>query len=114
MPEKYMSLIQRQGHSAATFTVNSDCVEVILVGGCDRNYSLIADTTILRFGELESTMRQLIQCSQRSFLYFYFWCICALELFMFSYEIIVVSVSILSMFSPPIVQLKFCERSTMK
>ena len=44
-------LIQRRGHGAATFTVNSDCVEVILFGG-DYKYSTIADTIILRFGEL--------------------------------------------------------------
>ena len=52
MPEKYKELIQRWGHGAAALTGNSDCVEVILFGGYDKNYSLIADTTILRFGEL--------------------------------------------------------------
>ena len=51
MPEKDKKLIQRQCHGAATLTVNSDCVEVILFGGFDKNYSLMADTTILRFGE---------------------------------------------------------------
>ena len=51
MPEKYKKLIQRCGHGAATLTVNSDCVEVILFGGYDKNLSFMADTTILRFGE---------------------------------------------------------------
>ena len=51
MPEKHKKLIQRRGHGAATLTVNSDCVEVILFGGRDKNDSLMADTTTLRFGE---------------------------------------------------------------
>ena len=51
MPEKYKKLIQRCDRDAATLTVNSDCVEVILFGGYDKNFSLKADTTILRFGE---------------------------------------------------------------
>ena len=50
MPEKYKKLIRRFGHGAATLTVNSDCVEVILFGGFGN--SLMADTTVLRFGEL--------------------------------------------------------------
>ena len=52
MPEKYQKLIQRYGHGAAALTVNSDCVEVILFGGRGKNGPLMADTTILRFGEL--------------------------------------------------------------
>ena len=52
MPERYKKLIQRFGHGAAALTVNSDCVEVILFGGCDNRHSPMADTTILRFGEL--------------------------------------------------------------
>ena len=52
MPEKYKKLIQRYDHGAAALTVNSDCVEVILFGGCDKNLSTMADTTTLRFGEL--------------------------------------------------------------
>ena len=51
MPEKYKELIQRYGHGAAALTVNSDCVEVILFGGRGKNISLMADSTILRFGE---------------------------------------------------------------
>ena len=35
VPEKYKKLLQRDGHGVATFTANSDCVEVILFGGCD-------------------------------------------------------------------------------
>ena len=52
MPEKYKKLIQRRRHGAATFTINSDCVDVILFGGYDYFFSPMADTTILRFGEL--------------------------------------------------------------
>ena len=52
MPERNKKLIQRQSHGAATLTVNSDCVEVILFGGYDDDDSLLADTTILTFGEL--------------------------------------------------------------
>ena len=52
MPEKYKKLLQREDHGAATFTVNSDCVEVILFGGYDKHGSLMADPTILRFGVL--------------------------------------------------------------
>ena len=51
MSEKDDKLTQRSGHGAATLTVNSDCVEVILFGGLDKNDSLMADTTLLRFGE---------------------------------------------------------------
>ena len=51
MPEKHKKLIQRWCHGAATLTVNSDCVEVILFGGYDRNFSVTADKTILKFGE---------------------------------------------------------------
>ena len=51
MPEKDKKLIQRYGHGAATILVNSDCVEVILFGGQDKDLSLMADTTVLRFSE---------------------------------------------------------------
>jgi len=51
LPEKETMLIQRYGHSAATLTINSDCVELILFCGLDKNHSPIADTTILRFGK---------------------------------------------------------------
>ena len=45
-------LLQRWAHSAATLTVDSDCVEMILFGGWDKNGSLMAaDTSIFRFGE---------------------------------------------------------------
>ena len=52
MPEKYKKLIQRYGHGAASVTVNSDCVEVILFGG-KRKFrgSLLADPVVLTFGE---------------------------------------------------------------
>ena len=51
MPGKHKKLVQRREHGAVTLTVNSDCVEVILFGGYDKNFSLTADTTILKFGE---------------------------------------------------------------
>ena len=60
--EKYKELIQRYAHGAATVTVNSDCVEVILFGGYDKNYYPVADTTILKFGELVTNMRPLDHC----------------------------------------------------
>ena len=51
VPEKYKKLLHRDGHGAAALIVNSDCMEVILFGGCDEYYSLMSDTTLLRFGE---------------------------------------------------------------
>ena len=51
VPEKYKELLQRSGRATATLIVNSDCVEVILFGGYNRNISIMADTTILRFSE---------------------------------------------------------------
>ena len=51
MPEENKKLMQRRGHGAAAVTVNSDCVEVILFGGWDKNHSLTADTVVVRFGE---------------------------------------------------------------
>ena len=51
MPQKDKMLIQRWGHGAATVTVNSDCVEVILFGGWDKKRLLVADTVVVRFGE---------------------------------------------------------------
>ena len=51
-PEKDKELIRRYGHGAAAVTVNSDCVEVIVLGG-RKNLRLlvIADTMVLRFGK---------------------------------------------------------------
>ena len=51
LSEKDKKLIQRSCHGAATVTVNSDCVEVILFGGRDKNDFIMADTTVLRFGK---------------------------------------------------------------
>ena len=51
MPEKDKKLVQRQHHGAAAVTVNSDCVEVILFGGFDKNFSLMADIVVVRLGE---------------------------------------------------------------
>ena len=62
VPEKYKKLLQRDGHGAATLTVNSDCVEVILFGGHDECDSLMADTTILRFGECFRVSKIRLTC----------------------------------------------------
>ena len=51
MPEKDKKLIQRCRHGVAAVTVNSDCVEVILFGGYNKNGSFIADTVVVRLGE---------------------------------------------------------------
>ena len=51
VPEKHNKLVQRWSHGAAAVTVNSDCVEVILFGGYDKNGSLVADTVVVRLGE---------------------------------------------------------------
>ena len=61
MPEKYKKFIQRRGHGAATLTVNSHCVEVILFGGYDKNYSLMANTTILKLVSLLKKRGTIIQ-----------------------------------------------------
>ena len=47
---KDKKLIQRYSHGAPAVTVNSNCVEVILFG-IYKNYSPIADTVVVRFGE---------------------------------------------------------------
>ena len=46
MPEIDKTLLQRWGHGAAAVTVNSQCVEVILIGG-----SPMAETVVVRLGE---------------------------------------------------------------
>ena len=53
MPEKDKKLIQRWGHGVAAFTVNSDCVEVMLFGG-QREGLPIADQIFLRIGKYGS------------------------------------------------------------
>ena len=52
MPSKYKKLIQRYDCGAATFTVNSDSVEVILFGGYDKYDSSLPGTTVFTFGKL--------------------------------------------------------------
>ena len=42
-------MLKRWGHGAAALSVSSECVQVILCGGSDRD-SMIADTTVLGFG----------------------------------------------------------------
>ena len=45
-------LVQRWGHSAASFTISPECMEVVLFGGRKTGTgSLIADTAVLRFGK---------------------------------------------------------------
>ena len=57
MPEKNKKQLERFGHGATAFTVNSDCVEVILFGGMkDLLESPIADTVVLRFGKCSNVM----------------------------------------------------------
>ena len=51
MPEKDKELIERYCHGAATVTVNSNRVEVILFGGWNELKSLIAHPVVLRFGK---------------------------------------------------------------
>ena len=46
-------LVQRWGHSAASFTISPECMEVVLFGGRKTaSCSLIADTAVLRFGKV--------------------------------------------------------------
>ena len=56
MPQKDKKLVQRYEHGAAAVTVNSDCVEVILFGGYNKDGSLMADTVAVRFGECFSVL----------------------------------------------------------
>ena len=52
VPEKDKKLIRRFSHDAVAVTVNSDCVEVIVFGGCKNlGVSFIADPVALRFGK---------------------------------------------------------------
>ena len=47
------ALLQRWCHSAASFTIIPECMEVVLFGGHKRaSGSLIADTAVLRFGKV--------------------------------------------------------------
>jgi len=41
-------------HGAATVTVTSDCTEVIMFGGWNKDGALIANTVVVRFSELSS------------------------------------------------------------
>ena len=51
MPEKDKKLIQKHSHGAAAVTFNSDCVEVVLFGGYNKNNLLMADTVVVIFGK---------------------------------------------------------------
>ena len=43
------NLLKRWGHGAASLSVSSECVEVILFGRCNE-VPVIADTVVLGFG----------------------------------------------------------------
>ena len=51
VPKNDKKLIQRWCHGAAAVTVNSDCEEVILFGGRDKNGFILADSVVVTFGE---------------------------------------------------------------
>ena len=55
MPNKLLQsnkkLLQRYGHSAASFTISPQYMEVVLFGGQNKSYLNIADTAVLRFGK---------------------------------------------------------------
>ena len=44
-------LVQRCDHSAASFTISPECMEVVLFGGRNESFQSIADTAVLRFGK---------------------------------------------------------------
>ena len=44
-------LVKRFGHSAASFTISPECMEVVLFGRKTTD-SWIADTAVLRFGKV--------------------------------------------------------------
>ena len=47
-----MKLMKRYDHSAAPLTISPECIEVVMFGGKQKMFgSLIADTTVLRFGK---------------------------------------------------------------
>ena len=45
-------LVQRRGHSAASFAISPECMEVVLFGGQNTSLRNITDTTVLRFGKV--------------------------------------------------------------
>ena len=46
-------LVKRYCHSAASFTISPECMEVVLFGGQTTGLgSVIADTAVLRFGKV--------------------------------------------------------------
>ena len=42
--------LKRLTHGAAALSVSSECVEVILFGGCTESFSRCGDNTVLGFG----------------------------------------------------------------
>ena len=51
MAERDKELIQRYSHGSAAVSVNSDCVELIFLGGRNKLAPLTADPVVLRFGK---------------------------------------------------------------
>ena len=45
-------LVKRWCHSASSFTISPECMEVVLFGGQDISFQSIADTAVLRFGKV--------------------------------------------------------------
>ena len=69
---KHRNLIIRDGNCVATLTVNSDCVEVIFLGGYDEHDSLRANPTILRFGEMfKNIINDKLKLSEKLLLYLF-------------------------------------------
>ena len=52
VPVSNKKLVQRYGHSAASFTISPECMEVILFGGLKTVLGSIADTAVIRFGKV--------------------------------------------------------------
>ena len=62
VPERDMKVIQRFDHGAAAFTINSDCVEVLLFGGRKKlQGSPIADPVVLRYGKCIRVSMEVIR-----------------------------------------------------
>ena len=53
-------LMKRYNHSAAPFTISSECIEVVLFGG-QRDGSNISDTAVLRFGKVPCQSQARLQ-----------------------------------------------------
>ena len=52
---------RRYGHAAATLTMSSDCVDVVLFGGYSSDGLYMADTVLLRYGRCDARVCCLIR-----------------------------------------------------